>query len=96
MVVAAKAGISFSDFMQMDGMELACYIRGDQLRDTEMIRWARFFVAAMLSPHSKKPIRPTDLIKLPDDEAIKKVQTKVSAEKLQQMEEVFKKWDAKK
>lgn len=95
MVAAAKAGVSYRDFLLMDGFELAMYVRAYELNKIEDIRWARFFVAAMLSPHSKKPVRPTDIIKLPDDDTVKKVSTQASKERLQQMEEVFKKWDKK-
>lgn len=95
MVAAAKAGISYRDFLLMDAWELAMYVRADELQKIEDMRWARFFVAALLTPHSKKPVRPTDIIKLPDDDLIKRFQSQVSTEKLKQMDEVFKKWDKK-
>lgn len=94
MVTAAKCGVSYSDYLQMDDIELAYYARGTEIKKTEEIRWQRFFTAALLSPHSKKPIKPVDLIQLPDESSSGTIQ-KADAEQKKKTLEVFKKWDNK-
>jgi hypothetical protein len=92
MVVAAKMGLSYSDYMQMDGVEYAAWLRGNDKRDTESLAWLRWAVAALLQPHSKRAIDPKSLIKLPIDDLIKKAPMR-DEEKWRKMEETFKKWD---
>ncbi|HRG64320.1 MAG TPA: hypothetical protein PLV12_00880 [Saprospiraceae bacterium] len=93
MVVAAKMGLSYSDYMQMDGVEYAAWLRGNDKRDTESLAWLRWAVAALLQPHSKRAIDPKSLIKLPIDDLEKNKVVVKDENKWRQMEETFKQWD---
>ena len=89
MVMAAMMGISLSDYYIMDQFEYAAYLRGWRMRKNEEMRWDRFVLSAMLSPHSKKAIDPKKLITIEgDDIIVKQAKTDFS-----EAEKVWKKWD---
>ena len=87
----------YNDFLVMDEAEFCAMVRGSRLQSLDNLQYLRWAVAALLTPHSKKAVDPKTLMKLESDK-IKSKQDEITEEerlrKKQEMEEVFKKWDA--
>lgn len=89
MVSAAYYGMSYSDYIAMDAEEFSSWLKGRGDREESELKLLRWQVAALLNVHSKKPIKPTDLLTLPSD---KKTIKKIDRERVKK---VFAKWDKK-
>ncbi len=76
----------------MDTIDLAVAIRGYDLRVLEQNRMLRWMVAALLSPHSKKPISPTKILPLWGDNGTPAKKGNIR-EKLDAAEKIFELWD---
>jgi hypothetical protein len=92
MILAAKIGLRYDEYLKMDSYEFACWVRGYEIRMWDERVWQRFFTSVLLQPHVKKSIDPQKIIKFPHEKKIPKTERPDEAKK-RHMEEVFRMWD---
>lgn len=89
MVQAARAGLSFSDYMDMTNSELSAWTRGYEIREVGNKKFFRWAVASLMNLWSKKTLKPTDLMKFHDEMP----NPEKDAITLKEMEAIWEKWD---